>query len=164
MQRCYGCMKEYGKEYDVCPHCGYIVGTKPESKSHLQFGTKLADRYTVGKALGWGGFGITYIAWDDKLQKAVAVKEYFPNAFSTRSEGDTQVSCFSSESERFLKDGIRKMLDEDKIKNDFIFLENGYSRINVKLKTDEETEINGQGPEISEKFLNELYKKFAYIK
>ena len=59
---------------------------------------------------------------------------------------------------------IRKMLDEDKIKNDFIFLENGYSRINVKLKTDEETEINGQGPEISEKFLNELYKKLAYIK
>ena len=112
MQRCYGCMKEYGKEYDVCPYCGYIVGTKPESKSHLQFGTKLADRYTVGKALGWGGFGITYIAWDDKLQKAVAVKEYFPNAFSTRSEGDTQLSCLNADAERFFTAGVKKMLDE----------------------------------------------------
>ncbi len=112
MQHCYGCMKEYGKEYDVCPYCGYVVGTKPESKSHLLPGTVLAGRYTVGKAIGHGGFGITYIAWDDKLQKTVAVKEYFPNAFSTRSEGDTQISCLNADAERFFTSGVKKMLDE----------------------------------------------------
>lgn len=112
MQRCLGCMNEFGKEFDICPHCGYVVGTEPENKSHLMPGTQLAGRYTLGKTVGHGGFGITYIAWDEKIQKAVAIKEFFPNAFSTRSEGEAQVSCYSRKSEEFLKEGIKKMLDE----------------------------------------------------
>lgn len=31
MQRCKGCMKEFGKEYEVCPHCGRVVGEDPET-------------------------------------------------------------------------------------------------------------------------------------
>lgn len=112
MQRCYGCMREFGKQYEVCPHCGYIVETEPESKSHLVPGTVLAGRYMLGKVLGHGGFGITYIAWDSKINKTVAIKEYFPNAFSTRSAGETQVSCYNSKAEKFLRQGIEKMLDE----------------------------------------------------
>ena len=112
MRRCYGCMKEYDEKYDVCPYCGYVAGTEPEVKSHLNPGTLLSGRYAVGKAIGHGGFGITYIAWDKKIKKVVAVKEYFPNAFSTRSAGETQVSCFNAKGEMFLKEGIKKMLDE----------------------------------------------------
>ncbi len=112
MRRCYGCMKEYSKEYDICPHCGYIVDTEPENKCHLFPGTVLAERYILGKVIGHGGFGITYIAWDNKLQKTVAIKEYFPNAFSSRSVGETQVSCYNTKSETFFKEGITKMLDE----------------------------------------------------
>ena len=95
MQRCLGCMNEFGKEFDICPHCGYVVGTEPENKSHLMPGTQLAGRYTLGKTVGHGGFGITYIAWDSKRNRPVAVKEFFPNAFSTRSEGETVVSCYN---------------------------------------------------------------------
>ena len=124
MQRCYGCMKEFGKEYDVCPYCGYIVGTKPESKSHLLPGTMLLGRYTVGKAIGHGGFGITYIAWDNKIQKTVAVKEYFPNAFSARGEGETKVFCYNNDAETFLKQGIQKMLNEARSISDFSDNEN----------------------------------------
>ncbi len=112
MQRCYGCMKEYSKEYDVCPRCGYAAGTKPESKSHLVPGVMLAGRYTVGRAIGHGGFGITYIAWDNKIQKTVAVKEYFPNSFATRAEGEAQISCFNGKAEAFFELGKKKMLDE----------------------------------------------------
>ena len=112
MQRCHGCMKEYGKEFDVCPHCGYIAGTLPQNKSHLRGGTELCGRYMVGKVLGYGGFGITYIAWDQKLKRTVAIKEFFPNSLSTRSEGESSVSCYDAKALRFFNDGIKKMLDE----------------------------------------------------
>lgn len=45
------------------------------------------------------------------------------------------------------------------IETDFIHLDNGFSRINVKIKADTETEINGQGPQIDEASLKKLYKK-----
>lgn len=112
MRRCHGCMREYRKEFDVCPHCGYVVDTAPKIKSHLSGGTVLAERYMLGKVLGHGGFGITYIAWDKKLSRTVAIKEFFPNALSTRSEGETQVSCYDDKASRFFRDGVKKMLDE----------------------------------------------------
>ena len=48
------------------------------------------------------------------------------------------------------------MLDYSGVKNDFIFLESGYSRINVKIKSEQETEINGNGPQIDEEALKKL--------
>lgn len=45
------------------------------------------------------------------------------------------------------------------IKTDFIEVDNGYSRINVKMRSNEETEINGQGPKISNENIEELYRK-----
>jgi 1-phosphofructokinase len=45
-------------------------------------------------------------------------------------------------------------------KSDFIELPNGFSRINVKIKTnDEETEVNGQGPDIPANAIEELFAK-----
>ena len=114
MQRCFGCMKEFGKEYDICPHCGYAVNTLPVTKSHLAPGVVLGQRYILGKVLGCGGFGITYIAWDKNLDRAVAVKEFFPNAFSTRGEDELTVSCYDSKATEHYNKGIVKMLDEAK--------------------------------------------------
>lgn len=59
---------------------------------------------------------------------------------------------------------IKKMLDSDGIPNDFIFAENGYSRINVKIKAGEETEINGRGADISENDISELFRRLDMIK
>lgn len=58
---------------------------------------------------------------------------------------------------------------ENKIKafgcnTDFIKLNNGMSRINVKLKSNEESEINGQGPSISDQDLKELYRKLELLR
>lgn len=58
---------------------------------------------------------------------------------------------------------------ENKIKafgctTDFIKLNNGMSRINVKLKSNEESEINGQGPSISDQDLEELYRKLELLR
>lgn len=54
---------------------------------------------------------------------------------------------------------IESRLIEKGIKTDFIHLEDGLSRINVKLRSDEESEINGQGPNINKKDIEELYSK-----
>lgn len=59
---------------------------------------------------------------------------------------------------------IKKMLDSDGIPNDFIFAENGCSRINVKIKAGEETEINGRGADISENDISELFRRLDMIK
>ena len=56
---------------------------------------------------------------------------------------------------------IAGRLDQMGIKNGCIWLEEGYSRINVKLKSIDGTEINGQGPEIPEKKVEELMKQLS---
>lgn len=59
---------------------------------------------------------------------------------------------------------IERGLNQCGIKTDFISLENGVSRINVKIKSVHETEINGQGPDIPQKAINELFEKLDSIK
>lgn len=54
-----------------------------------------------------------------------------------------------------IEDGVKK----EGITTDFIMLEEGMSRINVKVKSKEETEINGQGPHISKEALAQLFTK-----
>ena len=64
----------------------------------------------------------------------------------------------------FTGDAIDKGISNNHITTDFIRLKNGVSRINVKIKAGEETEINGQGPEISEAELNSLMQKLDNIR
>lgn len=64
----------------------------------------------------------------------------------------------------FTGKAIESGLSESGIKTDFIFLKSGYSRINVKIKSTEETDINGRGPDIPEEAIDELLKKLKAIK
>lgn len=63
----------------------------------------------------------------------------------------------------FTGDEILKQINNHGVNCDFIKLENGISRINVKLKSDGETEINGSGPEITENDLKALYEKLSNL-
>lgn len=87
MKRCYSCFKEYDDAYQICPHCGQVEITRPKEAIHLMPGTVLADRYVIGEAVGSGGFGIVYRAWDRKLETVVAVKEFFVSRMVTRAQG-----------------------------------------------------------------------------
>ncbi len=55
-------------------------------------------------------------------------------------------------------------LKKEKVREDFIFLKNGITRINVKLKGEEETEINSSGPDIPEREILKLIKKLKKLK
>lgn len=59
----------------------------------------------------------------------------------------------------FTGDEILRQIKEHNVDCDFVKLQKGMSRINVKLKSDDETEINGAGPDITEKDLEALYEK-----
>jgi 1-phosphofructokinase len=64
----------------------------------------------------------------------------------------------------FTGKAIEEGLNNIGIKTDFITLKEGMSRINVKIKAEKETEINGQGPKVSQEELNTLYQKLEAIK
>ena len=59
----------------------------------------------------------------------------------------------------FTGEAICNLLDKKGITTDFITVEKGVSRINVKLRSNEESEINGQGPEILDTDIQKLYSK-----
>ncbi len=61
---------------------------------------------------------------------------------------------------RAIEDGAK----EKGVETDFVHLENGNSRINVKIKSTEETELNGQGPSIPGKAIEELFAKLDGLK
>ena len=111
-QYCLGCFQEFEEELKICPHCGYEVGTKAQEAIHMVPGSLLRRRYTVGKVLGYGGFGVTYIAWDPLLEQRVAIKEYLPGEFSTRMPGQTQVTVFEGDKQEQFQSGLHKFVDE----------------------------------------------------
>lgn len=78
---CELCGTEYAANLTACPACG--VGVAVDFS--LPMGTELqGGKFTVGKVLGRGGFGITYKGAHKRLQRPVAIKELFPE-FATRS-------------------------------------------------------------------------------
>ncbi len=64
----------------------------------------------------------------------------------------------------FTGEAIEKGVQEMGAETDFIHLKNGYSRINVKIKSAEETEINGRGPQIDSESLSKLFEKLDNLK
>ena len=77
MNFCYNCFKEIPEGNGPCPHCGFDLEENVKKYPvALRAGTMLNSRYMVGRVLGQGGFGITYLAWDTQLEAKVAVKEY----------------------------------------------------------------------------------------
>ena len=76
---CYNCFQEREALEGPCPYCGFdLAENEKKFPVALRAGTVLNDRYIVGRVLGQGGFGITYLAWDTQLEAKVAVKEYMP--------------------------------------------------------------------------------------
>jgi serine/threonine protein kinase len=80
---CVHCMRAVAKS-GTCPHCGCDPKHYKPHPLYLKPYTLLQNQYVLGKSIGQGGFGITYIGVDLWLQKRVAIKEYMPSALATR--------------------------------------------------------------------------------
>ncbi|OUO78018.1 hypothetical protein B5F53_12505 [Blautia sp. An249] len=113
---CMGCMRNIGASRSVCPYCGfqkneYISRLSPKI---LPAKTILAGKYLLGKVLGEGGFGITYLAWDLNLEIPLAIKEYFPNGLASRSCYGNQcsLSIVSGSLRSNYEHGLQRFADE----------------------------------------------------
>lgn len=120
-RRCLNCFNLFDivysdkEEPEVCPYCGYCEGTPPKELYHLYPGVGLYNnRYVIGTCIGFGGFGITYKAWDNVLETVVAVKEYYPTGLVQRVPGKPQVIIYTGESKEEYMQGLERFLDEAK--------------------------------------------------
>ena len=108
---CMGCMSEKPQGMETCPFCGFNIqaygnkinqdeqsiidtnrktnysGTTAQQElpqRPLPVGTMLGENFIVGKKLGAGGFGVSYIGFDVNFERKVAIKEFYPRGYADR--------------------------------------------------------------------------------
>ena len=126
--RCCGCMAEYQNK---CA-CGYILpernsdaGAKTPrlhespvrgmggascAKDVIFPGTILRERYFIGRVIDTGGFGITYLGYDEKLKRKIAVK---------------QSRSFRNRNSRYKSNSAKALMDKKKLESDKKFSDTG---------------------------------------
>lgn len=95
-----------------CPVCHFDRETYKPSAQALPLYTVLREQYVLGRVLGLGGFGITYLGWDRNLNLKVAIKEYFPSQWVYRDAGTRSVTAVSHEVVEYFQSGLAKFLEE----------------------------------------------------
>lgn len=122
INRCSKCMQEV--ESYPCPHCGFDPEKYKQLSYALPLNSILNGQYLIGKMLGQGGFGMTYVGWDLVLEAKVAIKEFYPSGLVTRhpevgrdllwNSGQQARDFRTTGMENFLKEA-RKMMRLDNI-------------------------------------------------
>ncbi len=111
LNKCFGCMEEI--QGYPCPHCGFDPRSVKGIEYALPMGTILAGKYLVGRVLGQGGFGITYVGWDIALERKVAIKEYYPSGQVSRNPGSRGLTWYTSvQSQQAKQNGTQMFLKE----------------------------------------------------
>ncbi len=107
---CIHCMQTLQNQH-TCLHCGQDTRHYKPHPLYLKPHTLLQEQYIIGKSIGQGGFGITYIGLDIWLQKRVAIKEYMPTALATRDFISAKVLPIKQQETAFLQ-GLNSFLHE----------------------------------------------------
>ena len=117
---CYSCFTEKSTS-GACPRCGYDPASdEGKYPIALRAGSILNGRYIVGRVLGQGGFGITYLAQDYQTKGLVAIKEYLPTEFAGRTTGTYAVQVYSGDRRENFEYGKEQFLAEAKTLAEFI--------------------------------------------
>lgn len=98
---CMSCMREIG-EKKQCPHCGYHADSV-QIPPYLPVRTVISNRYLVGKMLEYNGEGATYIGWDLTEKKAVKIREFIPESFTTRTSSSLTLQVMRSSHNTFVE-------------------------------------------------------------
>lgn len=123
-ERCMGCMKPLA--WDGRCSCGFDRKRYPSDSHYLPLNSFLKNGdYMVGKVLGEGGFGITYIGFDQNLLSRIAIKEYYPAGFAGRdiSGGTYDVCAYGGDYAEVYKKGLDAFLKEARMLTQFSAME-----------------------------------------
>src|ERR1700722_7000481 len=94
------------------PTCGRPFDLPPRSPLQLKPRTLLHEQYLIGRALGDGGFGITYLSWDLGLESRLAIKEHMPKGVAGRSGGESKVVPHTEQTKQEFEWGLDRFLEE----------------------------------------------------
>ena len=101
---------------NFCRYCGFDVNTYSSPSGALPLFSKLNNRYMIGRVIGKGGFGITYIAMDTAKNhrgERYAIKEFFPKEYAERSDGARTVAPKNNDLARAVyRHGREKYVEE----------------------------------------------------
>ena len=111
---CDRCFAKIKPHTSVCPDCAgkHNISASPNS---LKEGTVLVGKYAVGKLLGKGGFGMTYLCYDLTSDKLVAIKEFFPQSIAYRTQGKSAVTVSDTQNEEQFGIYVQKFYEEAKL-------------------------------------------------
>lgn len=112
MKLCMGCMNEIEDHLSTCPYCGFNETTLRQESYYLDPGTIVGGKYIVGRVLSYGGHTVSYMGMDAEMNRKVIVKEYLPSDFSTRSEGEKDVTIYSGDGQEQFEQGLTNFLNE----------------------------------------------------
>ncbi|MCD8153729.1 MAG: protein kinase [Clostridiales bacterium] len=108
-KRCIGCMRMIPSGQRQCPHCGFMEEYYQQEFYTLPAGQLLQNgRYELGRSVGEGGFGITYIGWDAKFARVVAIKEFYSKALVSRDNTVSRSVRLYRENDEASKEAYRK--------------------------------------------------------
>ena len=113
-RRCPGCMRPI--ESYPCPSCGYTGRDEKATAYTLTPGRVLKGKYLVGKVLGTGGFGITYLGLNLVLDRKVAIKEFYPSGCAGRNAAESAaLQWYTDEKTTAIRnEGLQSVLSEAK--------------------------------------------------
>ncbi|MBQ8171523.1 MAG: leucine-rich repeat domain-containing protein [Oscillospiraceae bacterium] len=111
---CSNCFSAIDFNENVCPYCGFDCSEAEYHSYAIAGGTLLKERYVIGRVIGTGGFGITYLGYDTQCEKVIAIKEYYPHGVAVRSDDNLTLEPLGSCNTEFFRKGIERFLCEGK--------------------------------------------------
>lgn len=114
MKRCPNCFSSGTLGRGKCAVCGFTESAQRENRALLA-GIILNQRYMLGRVLGMGGFGVTYVAYDQTLKRRLAIKEYFPAEWAMRASGGNQIVPNSQSQREVYWRGKEVFINEAKV-------------------------------------------------
>lgn len=106
---CENCFSEITE--GPCRFCGHD-GSEKDDVSALPVGARINKNIIIGRVMGRGGFGLTYLCYDTKKDKKIAVKEYFPYGTAYRSKNGKDVLTTDEKAAEALKKGAESFYRE----------------------------------------------------
>ncbi len=92
---CFGCMNPIAEGESVCPRCGFDQNSR-QGIPFLPLGASLQeDRYLVGKKLASNNESTKYLAFDNRSESAVIIREFLPNGLCARSKESNKLRVHS---------------------------------------------------------------------